>query len=145
MIKVIVRTVVNPTEVEERVIKSIKNFFDINEINIEVIGNQKMITGTGYGHRSLEKFYYTLRKERILDAARQYLQRGKKDNKIIFFLNKQVAYVGRISFSSFEFGESPLGAIVVEIETNNPSQLIKWLTPKTRDGKPIEHVKPPDD
>ncbi|MCD6563755.1 MAG: hypothetical protein J7K23_07585 [Thermoproteales archaeon] len=145
MMKITVRTIINPTEEEERVVKSITNFFNLQEIKITEMGYQKVLIGEGYGSKVLKKFYYALRKERVLDAARQYLQRGKTSNKIIFYLNKQVAYIGRISFSSFEYGESPLGAIVVEIETNNPKQLIQWLTPRTKDGKPIEHVSPPDD
>lgn len=145
MIKLIVRTIINPTEEDERVIKSVTNFFELQEINIEKVGDKKIVIGKGYGSISLKRFYHELRREKILDAARQYLKKGKKDNRVIFFLNKQVAYIGKISFSSFEFGESPLGAIIVEIETNNPDRLIRWLTPRTKDGKPIEHIKPPDD
>ena len=47
-------------------------------------------------------------------------------NRIVFFLNKQAAYAGHVSFSAPE-GESPLGPIQVVIETENPEQVIDWL------------------
>jgi hypothetical protein len=45
-------------------------------------------------------------------------------------LNKQVAFAGHVSFSK-EVAESPLGPIKVKIESENPRDLIDWLTPKT--------------
>jgi predicted RNA binding protein with dsRBD fold (UPF0201 family) len=76
------------------------------------------------------RFYDLLRRERILDAARKVLFRGIQGKKIVFYLNKQVAYVGHISFSQ-PYGESPLGPIRVEIQCDDPQSLIDWLTPKT--------------
>jgi predicted RNA binding protein with dsRBD fold (UPF0201 family) len=51
------------------------------------------------------------------------------DNSIIFYLNKQAAYMNHISFSS-QTGESPLGVIRVEIKSDNAKELINWLTPR---------------
>jgi len=144
-VKIKVRAIIYPTEDEERVIKCINNFFNLENIEVKKVGEQKVVIGTSMGHRALEKLYHALRREKVLDAARQYIKRGKSERSVVFYLNKQVAYVGRLSFASFEFGESPLGAIVVEIETSEPNKLIRWLTPRTKDGKPIEKVKPPDD
>jgi predicted RNA binding protein with dsRBD fold (UPF0201 family) len=56
-------------------------------------------------------------------------------NRIVFFLNKQAAYAGHVSFSAPE-GESPLGPIQVILETEDPEQLIDWLA-----GKPEERKK----
>jgi len=47
-------------------------------------------------------------------------------NRLVFYLNKQAAYAGHVSFSAPE-GESPLGPIQVIIETENTDQLIDWL------------------
>jgi predicted RNA binding protein with dsRBD fold (UPF0201 family) len=55
-----------------------------------------------------------------------------------FMLNKQVAAVGKVSFTT---GESPLGPIVVTIETPDIERLIDYLAPRTRDGKPIEEIR----
>ena len=79
---------------------------------------------------SLRKFHDLLRREMILDAARAVLLRGLQGNTITFHLNKQVAYVGHISFSQ-PVGESPLGPIRVEIRCDDPRGLIDWLAPKT--------------
>jgi predicted RNA binding protein with dsRBD fold (UPF0201 family) len=49
---------------------------------------------------------------------------------ISFYLNKQVAFAGHISFSE-ESAESPLGPIRVNIETDSPEQLIDWLAEKS--------------
>ena len=49
---------------------------------------------------------------------------------IRFWLNKQVAFAGHISFCE-ETAESPLGPLKVTIETDNPQQLIEWLAEKT--------------
>ena len=54
---------------------------------------------------------------------------------MVFFLNKQAAYAGHVSFSAPD-GESPLGPIQVVLETENPEQLIDWLA-----GKPEERKK----
>jgi predicted RNA binding protein with dsRBD fold (UPF0201 family) len=55
-------------------------------------------------------------------------------NRIVFFLNKQAAYAGHVSFSAPE-GESPLGPIQVILETENPEQLIDWLAGKPEERK----------
>jgi uncharacterized protein len=68
-----------------------------------------------------------LQRDRIRAAARSVLRRSVESNRLIFFLNKQAAYAGHVSFSAPE-GESPLGPIQVIVETENPELLINWLT-----------------
>jgi uncharacterized protein len=75
-----------------------------------------------------------LQRDRIRAAARSVLRRSVDGNRIVFFLNKQAAHAGHVSFSAPE-GESPLGPIQVTVETENPEKLIDWLT-----GKPEERV-----
>lgn len=79
---------------------------------------------------TLTKLYNLLRRERIRNAARGALYEGLNQKSIIFYLNKQVAYMGHVSFSQPE-AESPLGPIKVEIECDNPRELIEWLAPRT--------------
>jgi predicted RNA binding protein with dsRBD fold (UPF0201 family) len=79
---------------------------------------------------TLTKLYNLLRRERIRDAARGVLYEGLSEKSIIFYLNKQVAYVGHVSFSK-PVGESPLGPIKVEIQCDKPRELIDWLAPRT--------------
>ena len=68
-----------------------------------------------------------LHRDRIRAAARAQLIKGTKGDRITVYLNKQVAYVGHLSFSAPE-GESPLGPIRLDIDCKDPPGLIEWLT-----------------
>ena len=80
----------------------------------------------GRDQPSLERFRMILQRDRIRAAARSVLRRSVDGNRLVFFLNKQAAYAGHVSFSAPE-GESPLGPIQVVVETESPEQLINWL------------------
>ena len=75
-----------------------------------------------------------MRNDRIRDASRRLLLKAMRGNMISFYLNKQVAFAGHVSFSE-ETAESPLGPIKINIETDNPQQLIEWLAEKTANEK----------
>ncbi|MCD6470346.1 hypothetical protein J7L29_06060 [Candidatus Bathyarchaeota archaeon] len=129
-VEVRVEVEVNPTEDVDKVKIAVQRV--LGDINLELIeeNDYKRLSGKAEGLETLTRFYNLLRRELILDAARTVLLRGVQGNSIIFYLNKQVAYVGHISFSQ-PYGESPLGPIRVEIRCDNPRSLIDWLTPKT--------------
>jgi predicted RNA binding protein with dsRBD fold (UPF0201 family) len=80
----------------------------------------------GKDQSSLERFRMILQRDRIRAAARSVLRRSVEGNRIVFYLNKQAAYAGHVSFSVPE-GESPLGPIHVIVETETPEQFIDWL------------------
>ena len=121
---------VNPTEDRDKVRIAVERV--LGEIPLEVVqsGDKERLIGESKGQEVLLRFYNLLRREQILDAARRVLYSGLAGNVICFYLNKQVAYVGHISFSQ-SVGESPLGPIRVEIESDNPREVIDWLAPKT--------------
>lgn len=129
-VEVLVEVDVNPTEDVDKVRVAVQRV--LGNINLELVGegDYKKLIGRASGQESLIHLYELLRRERILDAARTVLLRGVQGDRIIFCLNKQVAYAGHISFSQ-PYGESPLGPIRVEIQCNNPQDLINWLAPKT--------------
>jgi len=129
-VEVKVEVEVNPTEDANKVKIAVQKV--LGDINLKLIeeGDYKRLFGKAEGLEALTKFYNLLRRELILDAARTVLLRGIRGKSIIFYLNKQVAYVGHISFSQ-PYGESPLGPIRVEIQCDDPRSLIDWLTPKT--------------
>ncbi|MEM1556684.1 MAG: RNA-binding domain-containing protein [Candidatus Bathyarchaeia archaeon] len=129
-VEILVEADVNPTEDADKVKVALQKV--LGNIDLELVGegDYKKLIGRANGLEALSHFYWLLRRERILDAARTVLLRGVHGNKIIFYLNKQVAYVGHISFSQ-PYGESPLGPIRVEIQCDNPQNLINWLAPKT--------------
>ena len=130
--KIIVKAYVdvNPTEDPDKVRVAVEKM--LGGIPLEIIqeGERKRLVGRSEGSEALMRFHDLLRREQILDAARKVLFKGVEGNTIHFYLNKQVAYVGHISFSQ-SVGESPLGPIHVEIESDNPRAVIDWLAPKT--------------
>jgi len=120
---------VNPTEDPDKVKVSVYKVLGGLELMVIEDGDRKTLVGEAEGLEALSTFRELLRRERIRDAARTVLFRGLQGNSIIFYLNKQVAYVGHVSFSQ-PVGESPLGPIEVEIQCDEPQRLIDWVASK---------------
>ena len=122
---------VNPTEDPDKVRVAVEKIF--GELPLKLIEEEhgNRLVAIAGGMKPLSAFKELLKREQIRAAARRVLLSGLRGNTIAFYLNKQVAYVGHISFSQSE-GESPLGPIRVEISCDNPPDLIDWLTPKTQ-------------
>lgn len=129
-VEVRVEVEVNPTESEEKVKRAVENMFGNIPVQVENLPRGNLIVAEAKGIESLTKLYNLLRRERIRDAARGVLFEGLSENTITFFLNKQVAFAGHVSFSK-AVAESPLGPIKVQIKCGDPRQLIDWLAPKT--------------
>jgi predicted RNA binding protein with dsRBD fold (UPF0201 family) len=125
---------VNPTEDEEKVKKAICNLLDNPVFTSEPAFQGFRLRAVAQGQVSLIKFRNLLRNDRIRDAARKLLYRATRENKISFYLNKQVAYAGHVSFSE-AYAESPLGPLHVVIETSEPAKLVDWLAEKTEREK----------
>ncbi len=133
-----VSALVYPTEIEEKVHTAITGIFPV-ELKPQDFGIPR-IYGEG-GLDSLRKLHQLLREERILDTARNILLAGIAGNTIQFRLNKQVAFMGKVSFPA---GEERLGSIYVEISAENEEDVLKvidWLAPGTLDGKPIVEIE----
>jgi uncharacterized protein len=129
-VTVFVETQINPTENEESVKAAVNNFLDNATITIKPSIKGSSLIAIAKGQKSLFKLRNLLHNDRIRDASRRQFFKSISGNMISFYLNKQVAFVGHISFSE-ESAESPLGPIKVNIETDNPEQLIDWLAEKT--------------
>jgi len=131
-IKIRIEVEVNPTEDAEKVKQAVENMFSTTTIKIKHNKSAKrgLLTAEAEGMEGLTKLYNLLRRERIRDAARGVLFKGLSENTIIFYLNKQVAYAGHVSFCQ-PVAESPLGPIKVQIKCDKPRELIDWLAPKT--------------
>jgi predicted RNA binding protein with dsRBD fold (UPF0201 family) len=129
-VEVYVEVEINPTESEDKVKRAVENMFGNIPIQVKSLVRGSLLTAETKGFEALTKLYNLLRRERIRDAARGVLFEGLSENTITFYLNKQVAYAGHVSFSK-AVAESPLGPIKVQIKCNNPRQLIDWLAPKT--------------
>jgi hypothetical protein len=127
---VVVETEVNPTEDEDKVRTAVNNVLGNASITVKASQTGSSLTAMAKGQESLIKLRNIMRNDRIRDASRRILFKSIRENKISFFLNKQVAFAGHISFSE-ETAESPLGPIRFTIETNDPPLLVEWLAEKT--------------
>ena len=120
---------VNPTEDLEKVKRAVENIFGAVTFEVESRKWGRLLIAETRGPEGLTKLYNLLGRERIRAAARKVFFSGMGDKSVVFYLNKQVAYAGHISFSQ-KTAESPLGPINVQIRCDNPRELIEWLTPK---------------
>ena len=83
---------------------------------------------------NLDHFGRQIRKQRILDTARSVMLRGKRGNVTRFFLNKQVAYVGKISFCE---EKTILGTMKVVVTDDGLDAVIDRVAPVTVDGEEV--------
>jgi hypothetical protein len=116
--------------------RALSNLFPQLEFTLvegELIGESEAVA-------SLARFHALLRSQQILDTARSVMFSKRRGNFTRLTLNKQAAYVGKISFTD---GESPLGPITVELEASDLERLIDYLAPRTKDGKPIFEISYP--
>ena len=83
---------------------------------------------------SLDRFKQLIRNHRILDSTRKVMLRGAEAGSTSFSLNKQVAFVGKISFLE---EQAPLGGIEVTIEDDDITALVDQVAPVTVNGEEI--------
>ncbi len=125
---------VKPTEDKEKVEAAVKKIFP----TLELSQNENSLVGKSVRAESLDRLHQLLRGQAIRDSARSVMLRGRRGNLVQFMLNKQVAFVGKVSFTG---GESPLGPIVVTLEASDIERLIDYLAPRTREEKPIREIR----
>ncbi len=125
---------VKQTEAREKVEAAIKQIFPTLELSL--IGNS--LVGESTRVESLDRLHQLLRQQSIRDSARSMMIRSRRDNIVRFMLNRQVAFVGKVSFTG---GESPLGPIVVILEAPEIERSIDYLAPRTQEEKPIREIR----
>ncbi|NHJ49398.1 MAG: hypothetical protein FK733_16530 [Asgard group archaeon] len=138
MFRIKVMTKQHPTEDPKKIGTALKNIIQ-GAVQKETIGNDIYLFIESKEPRVLDQLFELLRQQRILDVARKTLRNGIVENSTYFYINKQVAFIGKINFCDEE-GESPLGPIRIEIEYKNIDQLIDWLTPFTKNGSEVTLV-----
>ena len=84
--------------------------------------------------QSLDRFSKQIRKQKILDTTRSVMIHGKRGDRTRFFLNKQVAFVGKISFCE---EKTILGTIKVVVIDEDIDELIDKVAPVTVDGEEV--------
>ena len=119
---------VKPSEDPEKVRSAILSIFP----DAVLEENEDRFSGTAPG---LDRFSQLIRKQKILDATRAVLIAGIRGNRTRMLLNKQVATVGKISFSD---KKPVLGAIEVFVEDEDLVALIDRVSPITVDGEEVK-------
>jgi predicted RNA binding protein with dsRBD fold (UPF0201 family) len=127
MASVMATAKVFPTEDPGKVRQALLNLFPGAEL---VEGEFGMTAST----TDLSHFMELVRRQRILDAMRATLLRGAEADRTTFYLNKQAAFVGKISMVE---GNVPLGAVVVTIQDEDLTSLIDRVAPTTVEGEEV--------
>ena len=113
----------------EKVKSSVENLFGAVTFKVKSRTWGQLLVAETRGTEGLTKLANLLKREQILAAARKVLRNGTKETSVTFYLNKQVAYAGHVSFSQ-QTAESPLGPITVKISCDNTRKLVDWLAPR---------------
>jgi predicted RNA binding protein with dsRBD fold (UPF0201 family) len=120
---------VNPTEDLDKVKQAVGNIFGAVSFKIKPRTWGQLLIAQTSGTKGLTKLSNLLKREKILAASRKLFLSQMKEKVLDFYLNKQVAFAGHISFSQ-QTAESPLGPIHVQIHCSDPIKLINFLAPK---------------
>ncbi|MGD2250841.1 MAG: RNA-binding domain-containing protein [Candidatus Methanofastidiosia archaeon] len=118
-----VSVVVHFTESESKVNKALKNIFPA----LEFTPSEKGFTATSDDLKSLAHLKELLKSQKIRSTANYILKNSLLDNELVFYLNKQAAYMGKVNFSE----NCPLDPITVNITGNNLYDIIDSLSPIT--------------
>lgn len=127
MTEITLRCPVNPSEDPEKVRDAVLSVFPDAELELRDGGFE----GTA---PTLDHFSMQIRRQRILDATRGLLLKGRHGDRTRILLNKQVATVGKVSFAD----RNPvLGGIEVTIRDDDIDALIDRVAPVTVDGEEV--------
>ena len=126
-VKVSVSASVLETENPEKVARAVKNIFPRLTVKLVSRDGENRVEAEGEGKESLERLKRILSSRRIRTAARVVMLQGKSERGITFYLHKQAAFAGQVSFCESS-RESPLGPIRVTLGGNNPEEVVEWLT-----------------
>ena len=139
MIRTFAELIFHPTEISEKLHTILQNLFDIGEEEIKSFkrDGEDYLSAKMDGIEGIHKLFNGLRKQRIVQSARNILF-GRMDlDNVSFLLNKQALKMGKFHFCNSP-GESPMGPVWVHIESDNIEKLLEYLVPETQKGIPME-------
>lgn len=110
-----------PTEDKDKVRQALLNLFPQGEVEER---ESELVVRTDSG----ERLRQIILDHHIRDTARSVLLCGRADGRTSFRLNKQVAFVGKVSFVE---GSPALGSIEVELEDDDLDRAIDFLAEST--------------
>jgi len=128
--RVRIEAAVKPTENPAKVKAAVLNIFP----DASFTESEGLLTAEA---RSLDRLKEVFATQRIRDAARKVLRSSMSPSALRFSLNKQAAFVGKANFAL----PSPLGAIVITVEDEDPERIVGFLTGKRREAP----ERPPGD
>ena len=125
-IEIRIKTTLNKTEDVKKIINAIEN---IIEVNCEVSDTD--IKGSTDDFNKLKNLYEIFRNKQTTHIARKVLLRNSKDNVSKILFNKQAAAINSIVICE-KVKESPLGPIVMDINTEDVEEFIDWFVPRRK-------------
>ena len=137
-----------PSEDGEKIAELFSNIYAFTEISHSDKNPLGTIThtATAQGLDCLRFFYEQARKQRTVEAIRQYLLYLLEDQdgprEVFFLIHKQALTQKKLVICK-EPEESPLGPVIVTIKSEELYVLINYLFPPTEAGKVIEATRLP--
>jgi len=126
-VSVAVQTALQPTEDESKVERAVLKLFPSAHIErITKPDNTVALSARGSGLEFLGNLRNLIKQQRIRSAARSILIRCARGGTFQFYLNKQAAFMGRVSFCE-AVGESPHGPISIQLGCEDPQSVIDCL------------------
>lgn len=121
MLNISAKAACHPTEDREKVRHAILNLFPDAQFE-DAQGSVTARSGSGEALRE------AILNQRIRDTARSVMRRGVRGNSTRFTLNKQAAFMGKVSFIE---GQIALGGIEVTVENDDIEGTIDYLAEST--------------
>jgi hypothetical protein len=142
---VVAAAVVEPTEDEKKVERALLKLFPSarpEKRTEEGVTVGLMVRGTGL--EFLSPLRNLIRQERIRATARSIFLRSSQERVMYIYLNKQAAFMGRVSFCA-PVGESPHGPISIAVESDDMQSVIDYLaaTPAGAPGSEVRRRRKP--
>jgi len=118
---------VEPTEDEKKVERAILKLFPSARVERKTEqGSTVGLIVHGSNLEFLAALRSLIRQDRIRTTARAIFLRSAQERVLRIYLNKQAAFMGRVSFCA-PYGESPHGPVSIEIESDQMQTVIDYL------------------
>lgn len=125
---------VNPTEDEKKVEQALNNIFPSAPVERMLKPDEVTVLKVhGEGLEFMRMLRSLIKQEQIRSAARSILLSSAWGSPFRFWINKQAAFAGRVSFCAPE-GESPLGPITIQVDATDTESVVDYLASSPQVG-----------